>query len=384
VRVPLADLAAQHASIRSEIDGAVSGVLESGDFILGDPVARFEAAFAAWVGSAAAIGVGNGTDAVEIALRAAGVEPGDDVLLPANTFVASAIGCLRAGARPVFADCEEGSFLIDLGDAGPRLTPKTRAILPVHLFGRLAEPSALRAFAREHGLLLVEDAAQAHGARWGEDRAGAIGEAAAWSFYPSKNLGAAGDGGAVTAASSETAQRARALRNYGSIHKNEHPVFGFNSRLDALQAAILEVKLRHIDAWNDRRRRLAAAYRERLAGIGGVVLPEDPGAQRHVWHRFVVRVPQRDSVLERLRAAGIGAAIHYPTPVPFLGAFASTGAARAGDFPVAERLAAEVLSLPIYPEMTESQLGEVCEALADALGAGARALRAARTPGRNA
>jgi len=361
VNIPLVDLRAQMASIRADIDAALAAVLDRGDFVLGGAVERFEAAFAAYVGAAAAVGVGNGTDAVEVALRVAGVAPGDEVLVPANTFVASAIGVLRAGAKPVFVDCRDDDFLVDFDKAAAAVTPRTRAILPVHLFGRLVDPEALAAFASAHRLLVVEDAAQAHGARAGAARAGALGRAAGWSFYPGKNLGAYGDGGAITTMDPELAARARAFRNYGSPKKYEHPVFGTNTRLDTLQAAVLGVKLPRMDAWNDARRAAARKYRERLAGEGRVRLPGDPGGERHVWHLFVVRVPERDRVLARLGEAGVGAGIHYPTPVPFLGAVGAP--ARRGDFPVAERTAAEILSLPLYPEISDAQIDRVCEAL---------------------
>jgi len=366
VNVPLVDLRAQYEALRPEIDAAVAGVFERGDFVLGESVAAFERAFAQWVGARHALGVASGTDAVEIALRAAGVEAGDEVLLPANTFVASAIGCLRAGARPVFVDCDARTHLIDLYLAARAVTPRTTAVLAVHLFGRLVEPGRLRDFASSHGLRIVEDAAQAHGARCPEGGAGTIGAAAAWSFYPSKNLGAAGDAGAVTTGDDGAAARIAEFRNYGSAAKYEHPRFGVNSRLDSLQAAVLGVKLRHLDAGNRARRALVAGYRARLGGLPGIVLPEDPGGERHVWHLFVVRVPRRDAVLRALRDAGIGAAVHYPEPLPFLGAFASAGA-KEGDFPTALRLSREILSLPLYPEMTPPQLDAVCQRLADAL-----------------
>jgi dTDP-4-amino-4,6-dideoxygalactose transaminase len=365
VDVPLVDLRAQYAAIEAEIAPAIAAVLERGDFILGDAVARFERAFAAWVGAAHGIGVGNGTDAVEIALRAAGVAPGAEVLVPAHTFVASAVGVLRAGARPVFVDCDEASFLVDLEAAASAVTPGVAALLAVHLYGRLVDPEALRSFARRHDLVVVEDAAQAHGARDASGRAGSIGRAASWSFYPGKNLGAYGDAGAVTTGDAEVARRAVAFRNYGSPDKNQHPEFGVNSRLDTLQAAVLEVKLRHIDAWNAARRRAAAGYRERLGGLPDVVLPADPGGERHVWHLFVVRVPRRDRVLARLRDAGIAAGVHYPQPVPFLPAVAAD--ARPGDFPVAERLSREILTLPLHPEIRDAQLDFVCDALGRAL-----------------
>jgi dTDP-4-amino-4,6-dideoxygalactose transaminase len=364
MNVPLVDLRAQYATIRHEVEPAIHAVLERADFILGSAVERFERAFAAWIGVPYAWGVANGTDAVEISLRAAGIRPGDDVLVPANTFVASAIGVVRAGARPVYVDCTE-QFLMDLGAASKAVTARTRAVLAVHLCGRLFEPDALREFARSHHLIVVEDAAQAHGARSTSGRAGAIGVSASWSFYPGKNLGAYGDGGAVTTTDAVVAQRIVAFRNYGSSSKYEHPEFGVNSRLDTLQAAVLEVKLGHIDAWNAARRRAATKYVARLRGVPGVVVPEVPPGDEHVWHLFMVRIPSRDQVLMRLHQAGVGAGIHYPTPLPFLTAIPTD--ARPGDFPVAERLAREILSLPLYPEITDEQIDYVCDQLRRAL-----------------
>jgi dTDP-4-amino-4,6-dideoxygalactose transaminase len=367
VSIPLVDLRAQWRSIRAEAEPAMAEVLASGGFILGPVVERFEKAFATWCGASHAVGVGNGTDAVEIALRACGIGRGDEVLVPVNTFVASAIGVLRAGATPVYVDCDETTYLVDLEKASSAVTPRTRALLAVHLYGRLCDPAALLSFCDAHRLVLVEDAAQAHGARTASGRAGSIGRAAAFSFYPGKNLGAAGDGGALTTSDPDVAARAAAFRNYGSPRKYEHPEFGVNSRLDALQAALLEVKLRYIDAWNEARRRIARQYHERLAGVDGVRAPQIPG-EDHVMHVFVTRVggERRDRVLAQLGEAGIGAGIHYPVPVAFLPAVDCD--ARRGDFPVAELLAGEILSLPLYPEMTETQVDRVCEVFGAALG----------------
>ncbi len=365
--IPLVDLRAQWQSIRAEAEPVMAEVLASGGFILGPTVERFERAFASWVGATHAVGVGNGTDAVEIALRACGIGKGDEVLVPVNTFVASAIGVLRAGATPVYVDCDEATYLVDLDAAARAVTPRTRALLAVHLYGRLCDPAALVAFCDAHRLVLVEDAAQAHGARCAGGHAGSIGRAAAFSFYPGKNLGAAGDAGALTTSDPDVAARAAAFRNYGSPRKYEHPQFGVNSRLDALQAALLHVKLRHIDAWNAARRRIARAYGERLQEMDGVRAPEIPPGEDHVMHVFVTRIggERRDRVLARLGEAGIGAGIHYPVPVAFLPAVDAD--ARRGDFPVAELLAGEILSLPLYPEMTDAQVDRVCDLLRAAL-----------------
>jgi dTDP-4-amino-4,6-dideoxygalactose transaminase len=365
--IPLVDLRAQWQTIRAEAEPAMAEVLATGGFILGPTVERFERAFASWVGASHTIGVGNGTDAVEIALRACGIGPGDEVLVPVNTFVASAIGVIRAGATPVYVDCDETTFLIDLEAASRAVTPKTRSLLAVHLYGRLCDPAALVSFCEAHRLVLVEDAAQAHGARTPTSSAGSIGRAAAFSFYPGKNLGAAGDAGAMTTSDPEVAARAAAFRNYGSPRKYEHPEFGVNSRLDALQAALLEVKLRYIDAWNESRRRIAHAYDAQLGNVVGLTLPEIPSGEQHVMHVYVTRIGggRRDQVLAALAEAGIGAGIHYPTPVAFLGAVGAP--AREGEFPVAERLATEILSLPLFPEMSDAQVERVGDAVRKAL-----------------
>lgn len=370
VKVPLVDLAVQHEQVAADVERGWARVLERTAFVLGDEVAAFEDEFAAFTGISHCVGVANGTDALELALRAVGVGPGDEVILPANTFIATALAVARAGAVPVLVDADPTHHLIDVDAVADRIGPRTRAIVPVHLYGQIADVEGLADLAGRDGVALVEDAAQCQGARRHGLHAGAVGAVAATSFYPGKNLGAYGDAGAVLTGSDALAARVRALRNYGSEAKYEHPETGFNSRLDTLQAVVLSAKLRHLARWNEERRAAAARYHALLADVEAVVLPAEAPGDEHVWHLYVVRVPERDRVLEALHAAGIGAGIHYPRPVHLQGAFARLGHAE-GDFPVSEAAAASILSLPIYPGITASQQEQVADALRDAL-SGAR------------
>jgi dTDP-4-amino-4,6-dideoxygalactose transaminase len=371
--IPLVDLAAQHAEVAGEIARGMAAVIARSAFILGEEVAAFEAEFAGACGAAHCVGVGNGTDAIELVLRALDIGAGaargagDEVLVPANTFIATALAVLRAGARPVLVDCE-AHHLLDPGRLAAAVTPQTRAILPVHLYGQLADMEAVGEVAAAHGLLVLEDAAQAHGARRQGRPAGSFGRAAAFSFYPGKNLGAYGDAGAVVTSDGDLATRMRHLRNWGSERKYHHPEVGFNSRLDTLQAVVLAAKLRRLAGWNAARRRAAARYDALLAGVEGVETPRVLPGNEHAWHLYVVRVPRRDEVLARLQAAGIGAGIHYPTPLHLHGALGFLGY-RAGDFPQAERAAGEVLSLPMHPHLTAAQQERVVETLRRALAA---------------
>ena len=358
--VPFVDLQAQYASIKADVDRAVAQVLQRGDFVLGQAVERFEADFAAYLGVGHACGVGNGGDAIELALRACGIGPGDEVITAANTFIATVQAIAAAGATPVLVDVDPLFYTIDPDAAAAAVTPRTRAIVPVHLYGQPADMGAVQAIAARHDLVVVEDAAQAHGARERGRRAGSAGRAAAFSFYPSKNLGAAGDGGMVVTSDADVANRVRLLRNYGQQAKYSHVTPGRNSRLDTLQAAVLAVKLRRLDEWNAARRRHAESYRERLEGRVRVPAVR-PGAE-HVFHLFVVEVDGRDDVQRRLGERQIHTGIHYPVPVHLQPACAPLGY-RAGDFPVTEAAAARILSLPMYPELTEAQIDYVCEAL---------------------
>ena len=365
-RIPLVDLAAQHASIESELRDALSRAAGRTDFILGESVGAFERAFAEFSGSAHCVGVANGTDALELIMRAAGIGPGNDVILPANTFVATAMAVVRAGARPVVVDCEEETFLIDPSATKLALDAGARAVIGVHLYGQMASVEDLAKICAEAGALFVEDAAQAHGARQNGRGPATFGIAAGVSFYPAKNLGALGDGGAVLTNDESLASKVEALRNYGSTVKYEHPDVGFNSRLDSLQAEVLLTKLRHLARWNDARRAAARRYDEMLTGIPGVRTPLVVPGNEHVWHLYVIRVPNRDHVLRALNDNGIGAAIHYPTPIHLQGALRSLNYSP-GDFPNAERAAAEILSLPLFPEITPAQQERVVGAIARAL-----------------
>jgi dTDP-4-amino-4,6-dideoxygalactose transaminase len=362
--IPLVDLKLQHARIADEVRAGFDRVLGATSFILGPEAAAFEADYARFCGVEHCIGVGNGTDAVELALRAVHVGPGDEVITAANTFFATAEAILRTGATPVLADCDE-NYLIDPGAVAAAITPRTKAIIPVHLYGQMAPMAAIAEVAGS-GIQLVEDAAQSQGAAQAGARSGSVGAVAATSFYPGKNLGAYGDAGAVTTNDQQAADRLRALRNHGGVLKYEHLEVGVNSRLDGLQGVVLAIKLRYLDAWNDERRAAAAVYDELLADVSDVVKPQVVAGNDHVWHLYVVQIPERDSVVAKLNANGIGAGVHYPAPVHLLPAMAFLGQGR-GSFPVAERLADRILSLPIYPGITVSQQERVVEELAKAL-----------------
>jgi dTDP-4-amino-4,6-dideoxygalactose transaminase len=372
MRVPMLDLSWQHRQIADEVHASFDRIMSQSSYILSDDVSGFESAFAAYCGAGFVIGVGNGTDALELALRGVGVGPGDEVIVPANTFVATAEAVLRAGATPVFADCRE-DFLIDPASVAERITPRTRAVLAVHLYGQPADMTALAAVCGDD-ILLLEDAAQAQGAEFDGRRAGSLGSAAGTSFYPGKNLGAYGDAGAVITSSELVAERIQRLRNHGGIHRYEHLEVGTNSRLDALQAAVLHAKLGHLDEWNARRRAIAELYRDAFVGTP-VTAPPVSGRVAHVYHQFVVQVDARDAVLAALQDDGIGAGLHYPTPVHRLPAFAGLESARVSA-PVAERTAGRILSLPIYPGLTDAQAEYVVErtlAAAERVGATAAA-----------
>jgi dTDP-4-amino-4,6-dideoxygalactose transaminase len=365
VNIPLVDLKAQYRTIAAEVGAAMQEVLDRTCFILGPPLEAFEKAFAAYCQAKHCIGVASGTDAIHLMLRAAGVGPGDEVLVPAMTFVATALGVTQADAEPVLVDVKPTDALMDPSAVDAAITPRTKAILAVHLYGRCADMDALRAIADHRGLLLFEDAAQAHGAEYRGRRAGSLARAAAFSFYPGKNLGAYGDGGAITTDDDALADRLRLLRNWGSRRKYYHEEFGLNSRLDTLQAAILNVKLKYLDDWNAARRRHAAAYDRLLASHDQYYRPQDDPADKPVYHLYVLRCRQRDAKLTRLEARGIAAGIHYPFPLHRLQAYRHLD--RAGSaFPHAEALAAECLSLPMYPELTADQIAQVVDHLVSA------------------
>jgi dTDP-4-amino-4,6-dideoxygalactose transaminase len=359
--VPLVDLGWQRDQIAEEVDRGFAEVLAKTAFVGGPQVAEFEQEYAAYSGVQHCAGVANGTDALELALRAAGVGPGDECVLPANTFVATAEAVHRAGATPVLVDMDPATFLIDSDAAVAAISERTAAVLPVHLYGRLADTAAIRKAAEAHGAIVLEDAAQSQGASLDGLKAGRLGDIAATSFYPGKNLGAYGDAGAVLTDSDDLAEKVRLLRAHGERYRYQHEVVGYNSRLDSLQAVVLSAKLKRLDQWNRLRQAAAARYEQLLADAEGVTTPGAAGPE-HVWHLYVVRVANRDGVLEKLRADGIGAAIHYPVPVHLTGAFAHLGYGP-GSFPQAERAATEILTLPLFPGITEEQQRVVAEAL---------------------
>ena len=352
--IPLVDLKIQHEQISDEVEKGFARVFSDTSFILGTDVAEFEDQFARFSGVRHCVGVGSGTDALELIIRAAGIGQGDEVILPTNTFIATALAVVRAGATPVLVDCDADYRLIDVSEVEAQLSARTRAIIPVHLYGQMAPMEKLEALAKRAGVVLLEDAAQAQGASQNGQRAGTIGLAAGTSFFPSKNIGAYGDGGAVLTNDGRIAEKIRRLRNWGSDRRYYHPDAGFNSRLDTLQAVVLKAKLSHLANWNELRREAAARYDRLLEGLDWVVRPRTLRGNEHIWHLYVVRVPRRDAVLESLQQAGIGVGIHYPIPIHLSGAFGSLGLGR-GSFPISEKAADEVLSLPLFPGITEEQ-----------------------------
>ena len=366
--IPFLDLKRLAAEYGDELSAAAERVVRSGWYILGPEVEAFEAEWAAFCGTAHCVGVGNGLEALELVLRAWEIGPGDEVVVPSNTYIATWLAVTAVGAMPVPVEPVAATSNLDPECIEAALTPRTRAILPVHLYGQCAEMGAIAGIAERHGLKVLEDAAQAQGAAWDGVRAGALGDAAAWSFYPTKNLGALGDAGAVTTNDAELADRLRVLRNYGSRRKYENETIGTNSRLDELQAALLRVRLAHLEDENARRARLAARYDDALDGTPGLLLPAPPPAADPAWHVYVVHHPRRDALQAALARAGIGTLIYYPIPPHRSGAYASEPVSRLS-LPLAERLAETNLALPIDPRLSEAEIDEV-----------ARAVRAACAP----
>lgn len=360
LEIPLTDLKAQYATIRPEVDEAIAGVLVETSFILGPQVASFEEAFARFCGVKHCIGVANGTDALHLIFRGLGIGPGDEVILPAFTFIATALGVTLAGATPVLVDVRRDDGLIDPEKIEAAVTPRTRAILPVHLYGRCADMDRIAEVARKHQLRIVEDAAQAHGATYRGRPAGSLGQAAGFSFYPGKNLGAYGDGGAITTDDDRLADHLRLLRNWGSRKKYHHEEPGLNSRLDSLQAAVLEVKLRHLPQWNEARREHAAAYSRLLDSVQPFARPIDRPGNKPVYHLYVIRCRDRDARLQKLHEHRIHAGIHYPFPVHRLRAYEFLSST---PFPEADSWAQDCLSLPLYPEMTQDMIARVAGVL---------------------
>jgi dTDP-4-amino-4,6-dideoxygalactose transaminase len=360
--VPFVDLASQHSEVAEAVASSLRRVFDTAAFIGGPDVEAFEQEYAQMVGTRYCIGVANGTDGLELALRAVGVAPGGEVILPVNTFIATAEAVSRIGAQPVFVDVDPRYLLIDPEAVQAAITARTQAIVPVHLFGQVAPIEALYGVTKGTGVPIVEDSAQAHGAVSPRGSAGSLGVVAATSFYPGKNLGAAGDAGAVTTDDPEIARTVRVLAAHGSERKYVHERVGFNSRLDTVQAVVLRAKLRRLAEWNAFRRAAADRYERLLCDIPGVRLPQSVEGNTDVWHLYVVRVPDRDHVLSRLGAAGIHAGIHYPTPLHLTPAYASLGIA-AGAFPVAEAASEEILSLPMFPHITKEQQMDVATEL---------------------
>ena len=359
--IPYADLRRQYRAIKPEIDAAVLRVLDSAQFILGDEVATFEREFAAYCGATDAIGLNSGTSALHLALLAAGIGPGDEVITVPFTFVATAAAIEYARATPVFVDIDPETYTMAPGAIERAITPRTRAIIPVHLYGHPADMDPILDIARRRSLIVIEDAAQAHGAEYKGRRCGSIGSMAAFSFYPGKNLGAYGEGGAVVTSDPVLAKRIRVMRSWGEERRYEHNVKGFNYRMDGIQGAILRVKLRHLEAWTEVRRARANDYAGAFAG-SGIATPIERPACRHVYHVYAVRLAHRDATRSALQSADIQTGVHYPIPIHLQPAHADLGYAR-GDFPVSEEAASQVLSLPMFPEMTTEQAQEVAAAV---------------------
>lgn len=361
MRVPFVDLHAQYPSIRQDVQQAIDGVLERGDFILGEDVARFEAEFAAYCETSYGVGTDTGTSALELILRALDIGPGDEVITAANTFIATALAISYTGAQPVLVDVDPLTYTLSVPGVAEAITPRTKAVVPVHLYGHPAAMSPILELAQRHGLAVVEDACQAHGARYCGWRVGGLGRAAAFSFYPAKNLGAFGDGGMIVTNDPVLAERVKILRNYGQRRKYEHVQFGYNRRLDTLQAAILRTKLPHLDAWNASRRRIADRYRQRLSGQP-LELPVVADIAEPVFHLFVIRTSHRDGLRAFLEDRGIATGLHYPIPLHLQEAYRPLGL-RQGQFPTTERYAGEILSLPMYPQLEDRAVDYVAEAI---------------------
>jgi dTDP-4-amino-4,6-dideoxygalactose transaminase len=368
--IPFLDLRSQYHNIKDDVDQAINRVLESGQFVLGEEVDAFEREFAAVAGASHGIAVSSGTAALHLALMAAGVGAGDEVITTAFTFVATAAAIAYTGARPVLVDVDQRSLTIDVTQIEAAITVRTKAIVPVHLYGQPADMDSIRAIASRYKLLVIEDAAQAHAAQYQGRPAGSLGDLACFSFYPSKNLGAYGEGGIVVTSNGTFADRIRLLRNWGQPTKDEHAIPGFNARMHAFQGAILRVKLRHLPTWTEMRRRHAARYSELLAGTG-LRLPEEMSYARHVYHLYTVRWHERDALRAALAAEGIETGVYYARPVHLQPAYADLGCGP-GAFPVAERAAAEVLSLPIFPELTGQQIEIVAGAIRSVLAVAGR------------
>ena len=369
IKVPFLDLDSHHAPLRAELNNAIQEVIDSGAFAGGPFVLRFEADFAAYCDSPHAIGVGSGTEALWLTLLALGVGPGDEVITVPNTFIATAEAITYCGARPVFVDVDEHTYTMDPALLGEAITSRTKALIPVHLFGQAADMDPILKVAREHSLFVVEDACQAHGAEYKGRKVGTLGDAACFSFYPGKNLGAFGEAGAVVTNNAELHEKIRILRDHGQVRKYHHAMVGWNCRMDGIQAAILRIKLRHLEKGNRLRQSHAAHYDRMLNGIEEVVTPAQAPGFLHVYHIYAIRVQDRDEVMRLLIEKGIGCGIHYPVPIHLQEAYRNLGYSR-GAFPIAERCAAEFISLPMFPELTPAQVEMVAQGVKEAVAVG--------------
>ena len=367
MKVPFLDLKAHHAPLIDEFDGAIREVIESSAFAGGPFVERFEQEFAAYCGSKYAIGVGNGTDALWLTLLALGIGEGDEVITVSNTFIATAEAIICCKARPVFVDVDENTFTMNPAELKKSLTARTKAIIPVHLFGQPADMDPILEFARTYGLFVIEDAAQAHGAEYKGRKAGTLGDAGCFSFYPGKNLGAFGEAGAVVTNDAELREKIQVLRDHGQAQKYYHTLVGWNCRMDGIQAAILSIKLRHLEEANLLRRERALQYNQAFEGIEGIATPFEADCARHVYHVYAIRVQERDEVRRFLEEKGIGCGVHYPIPIHLQEACRSLGYTE-GAFPVTENLAEEFLSLPMFPELTEQQTEYVASCVSEVVG----------------
>lgn len=355
MKIPFIDLSSQHRVIGAAVQRALRGTIRRGDFILGQDVTAFERSFADYLDVPHALGVNSGTDALFLGLLGLDVGPGDEVIVPAYTYIASAFAVTYTGAKPVFCDIDENTFTIDPHEAERLITRKTRALMPVHLYGQAADMDPILKCVKQHGLAIIEDAAQAHGCEYKGMKAGAVADIGAFSFYPTKNLGGFGDGGMVVTSNKDLFERLKKLRDYGRKTRYEHESVGYNSRLDSVQAAVLNVKLKMLDIWNRQRAEATQYYRRLLKDVPEIRLPQDAGYGRHVWHIFAIRLKDRDSVQEGLKKAGIATMVHYPVPLHLQKVYQGLGHKK-GDFPVAERTCAEVLCLPIFPCIKDSQI----------------------------
>jgi len=362
MQVQFIDFYPQYETVQSEIEKGLKEVFRKGDFILGEEAEQFENEFAAYCGVKYGIGVNSGTDALYLALGALDIGTGDEVILPTHTFIATALCISYTGAKPVFVDIEESTYNIDPKAIAKAITPKTKAILPVHIYGQAANMAEINALAQKNGIKVVEDACQSHGACYQKKRTGSLGDVACFSFYPTKSLGACGDAGIIVTNDPKVNEAARMLRDYGRTGRYSHKVKGFNSRLDTIQAVILSAKLKHLDEWNAMRNAKAQRYAQGLKGIPGLVIPTIQPDRTHVFQTYAIRIKNRDRVIEELKKRGVTALIHYPIPLHLQEAYQDAGHSK-GDFPVAERVADDILSLPMFPHMADGQVDYVCQSL---------------------